>query len=98
MARKVYTLTFKDDACRLVTQDGYAPATAAKKLAVAEMTLRSWLTARGWRGPQQARAPEASDDPKVLQAHIRDLTQKLHQAEVEREILKKATAFFANQK
>jgi transposase len=98
MARKVYTTTFKDEACKLVTDDGHAPATAAQKLGVAEMTLRSWLTARGWRGPQQRRAPESSDDPKVLKAHIRDLVGKLAQAETEKEILKKATAFFAGQK
>ena len=97
MARKVYTTLFKDEACTLVTDDGQAPATAARKLGVAEMTLRSWLTARGWRGPQQRQAPEASDDPKVLKAHIRDLAKKLAQSEMEKEILKKATAFFASQ-
>ena len=97
MARKVYTSAFKDDACKLVTDDCDAPAVAARKLGVAEMTLRSWLTARGWRGPQQRQTPEASDDPKVLKAHIRDLAKKLAQAEMEKEILKKATAFFASQ-
>ena len=97
MARKVYTAAFKDDACKLVTGDGRAPASAARELGVAEMTLRSWLTARGWRGPQQRRAPDASDDPRVLKAHIRDLAKKLARAEVEKEILKKATAFFASQ-
>ena len=97
MARKVYTATFKDEACKLVTDGDYAPATAARKLGVAEMTLRSWLTARGWRGPQQRQAPDASDDPKVLKAHIRDQAKKLARAEMEKEILKKATAFFASQ-
>lgn len=97
MARKAYTTGFKDDACKLVTDDGHAPAVAARKLGVAEMTLRSWLTARGWRGPQQRQAPDASDDPKVLKAHIRDLAKKLAQSEMEKEILKKATAFFASQ-
>ena len=97
MARKVYTTAFKDEACKLVSGEGYAPAVAARKLGVAEMTLRSWLTARGWRGRQQRQAPEASDDPKVLKAHIRDLAKKLAQAEMEKEILKKATAFFASQ-
>ena len=97
MARKVYTTTFKDDACGLVTDDGQAPAAAARKLGVAEMTLRSWLEARGWRGPQQRLAPDASDDPKVLKAHIRDLAKKLAQSEMEKEILKKATALFASQ-
>jgi transposase len=98
MARKVYTTAFKDDACGLVTDDGHAPAVAARKLGVAEMTLRSWLTTRGWRGPRQPEAPDASDDPKVLKAHIRELARKLAQTEVEKEILKKATAFFASQK
>jgi len=96
MARKIYTTVFKDDACRLVTEQGYSPAKAGRELGVAEMTLRAWLKARGWRGPQQSAAPDQSDDPKVLQAHIRDLTRKLRQSEMEKEILKNATVFFAN--
>ncbi len=96
MARKSYTTAFKDDACRLVSQDGQAPAAAARKLGVAEMTLRSWLAARGWRGPQQRQAPECSDDPTVLKAHIRELARKLARSEMEKEILKKATAYFAS--
>ncbi|MDQ3525462.1 MAG: transposase [Chloroflexota bacterium] len=97
MAKKTYTLVFKDDACKLVTEQGYSPGKAGGELGVAEMTLRSWLKSRGWRGPQQSMAPDASEDPKVLQAHIRDLSKKLRQAEMEKEILKKATAFFASQ-
>lgn len=98
MAKRVFTTAFKDEACGLVTGQGYTAARAAKELGVAEMTLRTWLKARGWRGPQQSTAPDQSDDPKVLQAHIRDLAKKLRQAEMEKEILKKATAFFASQK
>lgn len=98
MARKVYTSEFRDDASRLVTEEGYSPAKAGKELGVAVMTLRSWLSARGWRGPQQSITPEASDDPKVLKAHIRDLAKKLARAEMEKDILKKATVYFANQK
>ncbi len=97
MARRTYTSAFKDDACKLVTEEGYSPARASKELGVAVMTLRSWLSGRGWRGPQQAKAPDSSDDPKVLKAHIRELAKKLARAEMEKEILKKATAFFANQ-
>jgi len=33
-----------------------------------------------------------------LKAHIRDLAKRLEQAEMEKEILKKATAYFASQK
>ena len=98
MARKTYTSVFKDEACRLVTDQHYSPAKAGKSLGVTPMTLRGWLKARGWRGPQQSKAPDQSDDPKVLKAHIRDLARKLAQAEMEKDILKKATAFFSNLK
>jgi len=97
MAKRTFTSVFKDEACGLVTGQGYTAAQAAKQLGIAEMTLRSWLKARGWRGPQQLEAPDASDDPKVLKAHIRDLAKKLARSEMEKEILKKATAFFASQ-
>ncbi len=97
MAKRTFTSVFKDEACGLVTERGYTAARAAKQLGVAEMTLRSWLKARGWRGPQQLTAPDASDDPQVLKAHIRDLARKLARSEMEKEILKKATAFFASQ-
>jgi transposase len=98
MAKRIFTTVFKDDACDLVLHKQYSPAKAARELGVAEMTLRSWLKARGWRGPRQAEAPDQSDDPKVLKAHIRDLARRLDQAEMEKEILKKATAFFASLK
>jgi transposase len=98
MARRSYTSEFKSESCGVVMVQGYSPAKAAKELDIAEMTLRSWLKARGWRGPQQLVAPDQSDDPKVLKAHIRDLAKKLQQAEMEKEILKKATAFFASLK
>ena len=40
---------------------------------------------------------EESDDPQLLKTRIRDLEQRLRRAEMEREILKKATAYFAGQ-
>jgi transposase len=98
VARKRYTTAFKDEACKLVTEQGYEVATAAKKLGVAEMTLRYWLVQRGWEGPKAiGLEDQQSDDPKYLKARVRDLEQRLKRAEMEREILKKATAYFANQ-
>jgi transposase-like protein len=57
------------------------------------MTLRGWLAKRHWKG---VRAMPDSDDPKVLKARIRELEARLRRAEMEREILKKATAYFAS--
>jgi len=99
MARKSYTKSFKEEACKLVMEQKQPIATAASGLGVAEQTLRYWLTQRGW-SPEQSAVPEQlaeSDDPRWLKTRIRDLEQRLRRAEMEREILKKATAYFASQ-
>jgi len=99
MARKVYSNSFKDEACKLVSEQRQPIASAAQGLGVSEQTLRYWLIRRGWT-PEQPSVPgqlAESDDPRWLKTRIRDLEQKLRKAEMEREILKKATAFFASQ-
>jgi transposase len=98
MIRKRYSQAFKDEACKLVTEQQYEIAAAGKQLGVGEQTLRYWLVQRGWKGPQAVGLEEMkSDDPKILKAQIRDLEARLRRAEMEREILKKATAYFASQ-
>ena len=88
-----YARELKEEACALVVSEGYHPADAGKQLGIPEMTLRSWLAKRNWKG---VRPMPESDDPKVLKARIRELEAKLRRAEMEREILKKATAYFAS--
>lgn len=99
MARKYFPKAFKDEACKLVMDQGQEITATAKDLGVGESTLRYWLVQRGWQGPpQQDALPDSvSDDPAFLKAKVRDLEQRLRKAEQEREILKKATAYFANQ-
>ena len=95
MARKVYSQEFKDEACKLVSDQRYSPARAAKEPGVSPMTLEYWLQKRGHRKPVRHVPPE-SDDPMVLKARIRELERTLARAEMEKEILKKATAYFAS--
>jgi transposase len=98
MPRKYYTREFKDEACKLVMENDQEAAVTARDLGVSEQTLRYWLVERGWKGPRQEGLPDAvSDDPAFLKAKIRDLEKQLRKAEMEREILKKATAYFASQ-
>jgi transposase len=93
MGYRRYARELKDQACALVIEDHYDPAHAARQLGIPQMTLRSWLDQRHWKG---VRSMPDSDDPKILKARIRELEAKLRQAEMEREILKKATAYFAS--
>jgi transposase len=98
MARKRYTTAFKDEACKLVTAQGYELSQAARQLGLDAHTLRYWLVQRGWHGPRAVGLEQVdSDDPAFLKARVRDLEQRLARTEMEREILKKATAWFASQ-
>ena len=97
--RKVYSKSFKDEACKLVMDQKQPIATAAMGLGVSDQTLRYWLIRRGWK-PQESAVPAhlaESEDPRWLKARVRDLEERLRRAEMEREILKKATAYFASQ-
>lgn len=102
MARKEYSRQFREEACRLVSQQGYSPAQAAKSLGMCENTLRYWLRPRGpadqphkEQGGTTARGDAAAADPKALQIQVRELEARIRRLEMEKEILKKATAYFA---
>ena len=99
-----HTPQYKEAACRLVTQERYTPAKAAQSLGIPESTLVYWLRARGpagqpldTHGGPTARGHAAAADPKALAIQIRELEAKVRRLEMEKDILKKATAFFANQ-
>ena len=80
MARKRYSREFKVSAVKLVTEQGYTVAEAAKSLGVDRTSIRSWLN------------KFASD---AGAAELRRLREENKRLLMEREILKKATAFFA---
>ena len=84
---------FKRDAVRLVVDEGYTFAAAAKAVGVSDQTLRLW---RKKFGP----APKPCGDDATLdelRAENQRLNRELRRAELEREILKKATAYFAKE-
>ena len=99
MARKHHSIEFQDEACKLITEHGYTQWKAAKELGITTVTLRAWLKKRGLLTPTEVVEPDCatSDDPKLLRARILELEKRLRAAETEKEILKKATAYFASQ-
>jgi len=96
MARKSYTEQFKDEACRLVTDKGYTRARAAAELGLPPYTLRDWLRERRQR-QATVTDPAEGTDPEALRLQVRELQRQVKRLEAEKEILKKATAFFASQ-
>jgi transposase len=96
MANKRYTRTFREQAMKLVTDQDYGVATAARELGIPESTLTIWLKKAGWQKHVQGESP-VSDDPKALATEVLELRRRVKRLEMEKDILKKATAFFASQ-
>ena len=101
---KRYTRQFKEEAMDLVRERGYDVARAARDLGVPTTTLSKWLDKAGWvrpaEGPVDPDAPAPpppSQDPARLRLRVQELERQVKRLETEKEILKKATAFFASQ-
>jgi transposase len=90
-----YTRQFKEQAVKLAIE-GQDPTRTARELGMPSSTLHLWLHKAGWRKPEPQGAV-ISEDPAVLKAQIKELQRQLRRSEMEKDILKKATAYFASQ-
>ncbi len=92
--RRTYTPEFKVEAVKLVTEQGYSVAEAARSLGLNDNLIRSWKQALDTKGtdafPGQGKLPPFEDEIRRLRAE----NQRLR---AERDILKKATALFAQE-
>lgn len=89
--RRQYTDEFKDEAVKLVTDQGYKTTEAARNLGIHDGVLRRWI---------KERSPEvvhASPSTAKLQAELKLVKRENERLRMEREILKKAAAFFAKE-
>ena len=93
-ARRTYTREFKVEAVQLVTQKGYSVAEAARSLGVHETLLRSWKQALQAQGEQ---AFPGQGTPPAVEEELRRLRAQNKRLQAERDILKKAAAFFAKE-
>ena len=91
--RPTYSDEFKQDAVRLVVEEGYSFKSACEAVGVCQQSLRAWYAKLGPK-------PEpCGEDATVeeLQSELKRLRKQLKRTELEREILKKATAYFAKE-
>ena len=90
---KRYSDDFKRDAVRLISQERYTFQAAATAVGVSEKSLRDWYAKFG---PQPTPCGENASLQELREENQR-LRRQLKRAELEREILKKATAYFAKE-
>jgi transposase len=91
MQRTKYSPEFKDEAVKQVIDKGHAVVDVAKRLGITEGVLYAWVSKF-----KKTDEPESSDF-KAMQAEMAKLKAELRRTTEERDILKKAAAYFAKQ-
>ncbi len=92
--RVKYTKEFKQDAVNLVTEQGYSANEAGRRLGVGQSNVSRWV--REFR-KEQEEGSEGGIPRKELEAEVKQLRKENQRLQMEREILKKAAAFFAKE-
>ena len=90
-ARRQFTDEFKDEAVSLVRTSGKSLSQVARDLDLTESALRLWVER------SQRRADPASDLAPSERQELVQLRKENRVLRMERELLKKATAFFAKE-
>ena len=92
--RRTYTPEFKLEAVKLVTEPGYSIAEAARSLGLNENLIRNWKQALQDQGGQAFPGHGNLSAQEQELARLRAENKRLL---AERDILKKAAAFFARE-
>ena len=82
-----YTEEFKREAVSQVVERGHSVASVAGRLGVSTKSLYDWTKRYGDKGPKRSKE---ADELKAVKAELKRVTE-------ERDILKKAAAYFASQ-
>lgn len=92
MSRRKFTKEFKFEAVKLVQERGMSPAQAARDLGIGQNVVSRWVREAKAGGKQAfpGRGVMRPDDAEMAR-----LRRELAHARAERDILRKAVAFFA---
>jgi transposase len=92
MARRSFTREFKVEAVRLVRDRGVSVAQASRDLGVHENVIRKW--AKDFEADPEQSFP-GQGHMKPVEAENERLRREVQKLKAERDILKKAAAYFA---
>jgi transposase len=92
--KKKYTPEFKTDAVKLITEQGYKTAEAARNLGIHPSLLNRWKSQLASEGKNAFTGKGRLTSEKEELQKLRKENQRL---KMERDILKKAAAFFAKE-
>jgi transposase len=88
MSGKRYTDEFKSEAVKQVTESGHSASAVAERLGISNKSLYDWVAAAKKSAPRRVEDNEMKSEIARLRAELKRTTE-------ERDILKKAAAYFA---
>ena len=95
LPRQVYTREFREQAVELVIRDGLGIAEASRRLSLSPKTLTNWVRRARGGEPPAASAPRR--EVTEAGAELSRLRRENAELRMERDILKKASAYFARE-
>ena len=90
-----YTKEFKEEAVQMVINDKLTQKEAARRLQIPKETLRGWM--KQFRATGTIAGKEKGYEASSVESENARLRRELAEARMERDILKKATAYFAKE-
>jgi transposase len=96
MRRSKYSKVFKDSTVQLILNDGESVVKVAEDLGLNSKTLYHWVTSYKKEHNIPTREFQSSNN-EPLEVEVKRLRRELKIAKQERDILKKATAYFAKE-
>lgn len=93
--KAVYTPEFRAEAVALVFRDGLKASEAARRLAISKKTLDNWLMHS--KAGRLADIGSNRSPVSEQEAEISRLRKELAETRMERDLLKKAAAYFARE-
>lgn len=97
-SRKRYSAEFKLEAVRLASEGDRPPTAVARELGINPSLIHRWIAAfeeSGARAFGNRRKAESTKGESASEAEIRRLRRELEDIRKDRDILKKALAYFA---
>jgi transposase len=98
--KRKFTTEFKEEAVRLVLQEGLSTPDAARRLEISDKTLANWVRLAR-HGKALSANPEGAQrrvsSVSELEMEVSKLRVENARLKMEKEILKKATAFFVKE-
>ncbi len=93
MGNRRYTDEFKAEAIGQVVDRGYSVKEVSERIGVSAHSLYKWLK----DDPRNPRSSKASRQNQELESEVLRLKAELRRVQEERDILRKAAAYFASQ-